>query len=252
MKPSNATKRTNSHAIVSPEEWLEARKVLLAREKELTRAHDEVARLRRELPWTKVTKSYRFDGLEGEEALGDLFAGRSQLIIQHFMLGPGWIEGCVGCSFTADHVEGALYHQPHHDVSLVVVARAPLAEIQAYQRRMGWRFKWVSSFRSDFNFDFQVSFRDEDRARGKVFHNYKEQDYLADELAGHSVFYRDPASGEIFHTYSTYNRGDEQMIGTYHSLDIAPKGRNETGPNSDLTDWVRHHDRYVETGNAAP
>jgi predicted dithiol-disulfide oxidoreductase (DUF899 family) len=178
------------HKIVSQEQWLTARKALLAKEKEHTRARDDLARQRRELPWVKVDKRYVFDGPRGKETLSDLFDGRSQLIVDHFMLGPGWEEGCVGCSFGADHIEGGLVHLEHHDVAVVVVSRAPLAEIEAFKRRMGWRFKWVSSHGSDFNFDYHVSFRKEDADNGKVYYNYEMQDFAIEELPGLSVFAR--------------------------------------------------------------
>ena len=231
------------HKIVSPEQWLEQRKQLLAKEKELTRLRDEINRQRVELPWERVEKQYAFKSPEGEETLADLFGGRSQLIIYHFMLGPGWQEGCVGCSFLADHIGGALVHLENHDVSLVVVSRAPLAEIEAYKKRMGWNFKWVSSYRSDFNYDYHVSFTPEQAATGKVYYNYDARDFVSEELAGASAFYKTD-SGEIFHTYSNYARGGEMFLGTYNFLDIAPKGRNETGPRFDMGDWLRHHDRY--------
>jgi len=234
------------HNVVSREDWLAARKALLAKEKALTKARDELSRERRELPWVKLEKDYVFEGPHGKETLADLFAGRSQLVVDHFMLGPGWNEGCVGCSFGADHIDGSLVHLEHHDVSVVAVSRAPLPEIEAFKKRMGWRFKWVSSFGSDFNYDFHVSFRPEELAKGKVYYNYELCDAGIDELPGTSVFYRDE-SGDIFHTYSTYARGSEVLLGTYHLLDLTPKGRNETGPRHNLTDWVRHHDRYDES-----
>ena len=179
------------HQIVSRDEWLVARKAHLAAEKAFSKARDEIARQRRELPWVKVEKAYVFDGPAGKETLADLFDGRSQLIVHHFMLGPGWTAGCPGCSFTADHIEGALVHLEHHDVSVVTVSRAPLAEIEAYKRRMGWRVKWVSSDGSDFNYDYHVSFRPEDVARGEVYYNYDVRDRQIDELSGLSVFYKD-------------------------------------------------------------
>ncbi len=236
------------HPIVSRDEWLAARRQHLVHEKELTRLRDRLAEERRALPWVRVDKPYEFDGPRGRESLADLFDGRSQLVVRHFMLGPGWQEGCVGCSFGADHIEGTLVHLEHHDVSLVVVSRAPLPEIEAFRRRMGWRFKWVSSHGSDFNFDYHVSFTPEQRARGPVFYNYQQQTLDSEEVAGTSVFCRD-ADGAIFHTYSTYGRGGEIFLGTYNVLDITPKGRDETGPGHNLTDWVRHHDRY---GDDAP
>lgn len=231
------------HAVVSREAWLAARKAFLTKEKELTRLRDRLAAERRALPWVKVDKRYIFDGPDGEVTLGELFVGRSQLVVQHFMLGPGWSEGCVGCSFTADHVDGARLHLEHHDVSFAAVSRAPLAEITAFKGRMGWRFPWVSSFRSDFNYDYRVSFTPEEIESGQIDYNYAPRDWKTEELAGTSVFFKNEA-GDIFHTYSTYGRGDETLIGAYNYLDMTPKGRNETGPNRDLTDWVRHHDRY--------
>jgi predicted dithiol-disulfide oxidoreductase (DUF899 family) len=233
--------------IVSPEEWLVARKELLAREKELTRERDEVDRRSRELPWVRVEKNYIFDGPDGKETLADLFAGKTQLIVSHFMFGPGWKEGCVGCSFRSDHVDGTLTHLEHHDVSLVTISRAPLAEIEAFKGRMGWNFKWLSSYGSDFNYDYHVSFTPDEIATGKVYYNYESRDFLSEELSGISVFYKD-ASGNIFHTYSTYGRGDELVDTTYMYLDLTPKGRNETGPHHNLADWVRHHDRYDADG----
>jgi predicted dithiol-disulfide oxidoreductase (DUF899 family) len=236
------------HKIVTREDWLRARKELLVLEKQLTRQRDEVDRLRRELPWVKVEKNYVFDGPNGKETLADLFADRSQLIVSHFMFGPSWKEGCVGCSFRSDHVDGTLVHLEHHDVSLVTVSRAPLTEIQAFQQRMGWHFKWVSSHHTDFNYDYHVSFRQEEIATGKVEYNYAETDFLSEEMSGLSVFFKDE-SGDIFNTYSTYGRGDEMVDTTYMYLDLTPKGRDETGPRHNLTDWVRHHDRYDEEGS---
>ncbi|MBS1850413.1 MAG: DUF899 domain-containing protein [Acidobacteria bacterium] len=233
--------------IASRAEWLLARKALLAKEKELTRARDEVSRQLRELPWVPVEKNYVFDGTGGKPTLSDLFAGRSQLIIYHFMFGPGWKEGCVGCSFLADHLAGVLTHLEHHDVSLVVVSRAPLAEIAPFKQRMGWTFPWVSSFGSDFNYDYHVSYTKEELARGKVYHNFEMNESPSEELSGISVFYKD-AQERIFHTYSSYARGGDILLGTYNYLDLTPKGRNENGPRHNLTDWVRHHDRYQAGG----
>lgn len=233
------------HRIVSRDEWLAERKALLADEKALTRAQDALNAQRRALPWVKVDKAYVFDGPNGQETLADLFAGRSQLIVNHFMFAPGWKEGCVGCSFGADHVDGALVHLEHHDVSFASVSRAPFADIDAYKKRMGWRFKWVSSHGSDFNYDYHVSFTPDDLAKGKVYYNFERRDLKEEELPGTSVFYRNEA-GEIFHTYSAYGRGDEKVLGTYMLLDLTPKGRNETGPRYNLTDWVRHHDKYED------
>ena len=235
--------------VVSRDEWLAARKQLLIKEKELTRLRDQINADRHALPWVKVEKPYVFDGPNGRQTLADLFDGRSQLIIKHFMLGPDWEDGCVGCSFELDHVEGALVHLEHHDVSYAVVSRAPLPKIEAFKKRMGWRIKWVSSYGSDFNYDFHVSFKDAEVALGKAYYNYEVRDVGIDELSGRSVFYKD-SSGDIFHTYSSYGRGGEMFLGTYHFLDITPKGRDET-INGNLTDWVRHHDKYEEGNGTA-
>jgi predicted dithiol-disulfide oxidoreductase (DUF899 family) len=226
------------------EEWVAARKAFLAKEKEFTRLRDELSRQRRELPWEKVEKNYTFDGLEGKQTLADLFAGRSQLIIYHFMFGPGWSEGCPSCSYLADHFDGAAIHLAHRDVTLAVISRAPIAEIEAFKKRMGWRFPWVSSFNSDFNYDYHVSFPAEARAAGKVEYNYEQSDFPSDEGPGLSAFYKDPA-GEIFHTYSSYARGLDILVGTYNFLDMAPKGRDEGGLAHSMA-WVRHHDKYDE------
>jgi predicted dithiol-disulfide oxidoreductase (DUF899 family) len=237
------------HPVVTREEWLAARKELLAKEKELTRMRDRLNAERRALPWFRIDKEYVFDGPDGRETLADLFAGRSQLIVKHFMFGPGWQEGCVGCSFEVDHAVAALVHLEHHDVSYVAVSRAPFAEIEAFRQRMGWRIKWLSSYGSDFNYDFHVSFTEDEIARGKAYYNYDLRPIGIDELSGRSVFYRD-AMGTVFHTYSAYARGGENFLGAYHYLDITPNGRNET-INGNLTDWVRHHDRYGAGGSVA-
>lgn len=238
------TERPN---IVSRAEWVAARKELLIKEKHLTRQRDGIDRQRRALPWVKVEKNYIFDGPNGQQSLGDLFDNRSQLIVSHFMFGPGWKEGCVGCSFRSDHVDGALVHLEHHDVSLVTISRAPLAEIEAFKKRMGWSFRWLSSYNSDFNYDYHVSFTKGEAATGQVYYNYENRDFVSEEASGVSVFYRDK-NREVFHTYSTYGRGDEMVDTTYMYLDLTPKGRNETGPHYNLGDWVRHHDRYSAAG----
>ncbi|EPC03076.1 hypothetical protein L861_22465 [Litchfieldella anticariensis FP35 = DSM 16096] len=236
-----------SQRIVSRDEWLAARKELLTREKELTRLRDDLNAKRRALPWVKVEKEYVFETLEGRKTLAELFDGRSQLIVHHFMFGPGWEAGCIGCSFTADHIESTRVHLEHHDVSLVRVSRAPLDEIEAYRKRMSWRVKWVSSHDSDFNYDYRVSFSPEEIAKGAVEYNYTTTDVSIEDLSGLSVFFRD-TSGDIFHTYSTYGRGDELVDSTYMLLDMTPKGRNETGPHHNLMDWVKRHDEYEVAG----
>jgi predicted dithiol-disulfide oxidoreductase (DUF899 family) len=229
--------------VASHSEWLEARKAFLAKEKEFTRLRDELSHQRRELPWEKVEKQYTFDGPNGNKTLADLFEGRSQLMIYHFMFGPGWKEGCPSCSYLADHFDGAAIHLSHRDVTLAVVSRAPIAEIEAFKKRMGWRFPWASSFGSDFNYDYHVSFTPEERA-GKVNYNYEQMQFPSEEAPGLSVFFRDP-SGEVFHTYSSYARGLDIFVGTYNFLDHVPKGRDEGGLAHTMA-WVRHHDKYSQ------
>ncbi len=233
------------HQIVSRDEWLAARTELLRREKEFTRLRDELSAERRALPWVKIEKNYVFDGPNGTQTLADLFDGRSQLVVKHFMFGPDWSEGCVGCSFEVDQVQGALMHLRHHDVAYAAVSRAPIEKIEAFRRRMGWPINWVSSNGNDFNYDFNVSFTPEQIASGQAFYNYRQGASVIDEMSGRSVFYRDEG-GQIFHTYSSFARGGEMFLGSYAFLDIAPKGRNET-INGNLTDWVRHHDRYEDS-----
>lgn len=233
--------------IVSREEWTAARKELLAKEKELTQLQDEVSGRRRAMPWVKIDKEYVFDTPEGKKTLSQLFGNNSQLVVYHFMFGPGWKAGCVGCSFFSDHVDGPVQHIVHHDVTFVAVSRAPLSELEAYKKRMGWRFNWVSSSPSDFNYDFHVSFTKEEMAKGKVYYNFEMTDATTEELHGMSVFIKDDA-GNIFHTYSSYARGDERGLGAYMFLDLTPKGRQEN-VKGNLTDWVRRHDEY-ENGSA--
>jgi predicted dithiol-disulfide oxidoreductase (DUF899 family) len=228
--------------IVSQEAWLAARRAHLAKEKEFTRLRDELSAERRALPWTRVEKRYAFEGPDGTQMLAELFDGRSQLIVYHFMFGPGWEQGCPSCSFLADHIDGTLIHLAHRDVTLVAVSRAPLPEIETFRKRMGWRFKWLSSFGSDFNADFHVSFGADELARGEVYYNYGMTSFPSEEGPGASVFYKDP-DGAIFHTYSAYARGLDILVGTYNSLDLAPKGRDEAALPSTMA-WVRHHDRY--------
>jgi predicted dithiol-disulfide oxidoreductase (DUF899 family) len=238
-----------THEVVSMNDWLAVSKALLEKEKAFTKARDALSRQRRELPWVKVDKTYVFDGPNGEETLADLFAGRSQLIVQHFMFGPEWKEGCPGCSFLADHLDGVLLHLAHRDVSFVAISRAPLAQLDTYSKRMGWRFKWLSSFESDFNRDFHVSFTEENIENGRVYYNYEMRAFEGEEMPGVSVFYKN-AAGDVFHTYSTYARGEEVLVGTYSFLDLLPKGRDENGPNYNLMDWVKRHDVY-EDGNSS-
>ena len=228
-----------THTIVTREKWLEARLDLLAAEKDLTRRSDEVARLRRQLPWVRVEKNYVFEGADGRETLADLFDGRSQLIVQQFMLAPGWEQGCKSCSFMADHTDGMTVHLAHRDATMAAISRAPIAEIERFRRRMGWQFKWVSSFGGEFNHDFHVSFPAQE-PEGQVYYNYGMQPFECEELPGISVFFKDDA-GDVFHTYSTYRRGVEAMMGTYTLLDLTPKGRDEA---DGAMAWVRHHDRY--------
>jgi predicted dithiol-disulfide oxidoreductase (DUF899 family) len=236
------TMSTQNHPVVSKDRWVAERKALLAREKELTHLQDQIAEERRALPWERVDKNYVFDTAEGRRSLTDLFVGRRQLMVQHFMLGPGWEQGCPSCSFMADHVDGMNVHLAHRDISFVAVSRAPLAEIERFRERMGWQFKWVSSNANDFNFDFAVSFKAEEMARGEVFYNYGPVPSRGEEAPGVSVFYKNDA-GEVFHTYSTFGRGVEVMMGTYDLLDLTPKGRDEREVDYKM-EWVRHHDRY--------
>jgi len=239
-----------THPVVSRNDWLAARKVLLAQEKALTQARDALNAARRALPWVKVEKRYVFATPAGPSTLAELFEDRSQLIVKHFMLAPGQGAGCIGCSFECDHIDGALVHLRQRDVRFVAVARAPLAEIEAYRRRMGWHFAWVSSFGSDFNYDFHVSFRPEDLARGQVEYNYERQKIGMEDLSAISVFCKDER-GDVFHSYSAYGRGAEEILGTYMLLDLTPKGRDENGPHFDMMDWVKRHDEYADSAGPA-
>ncbi len=242
VNPATMNSKREQPAVVSSAEWVAARKELLLKEKELTRLRDEISRQRRALPWERVEKQYVFDGPRGKETLSDLFGGRSQLMIYHFMFGPGWKEGCPSCSFLADTFDGAAVHLAHRDVTFMAISRATLPEIEAFKKRMGWQFKWVSSFGSDFNHDYQASFSPQEIVVGKVYYNYEMTDFPSEEGPGASVFYKNQA-GEIFHTYSTYARGLDAMVGTYNWLDLAPKGRDEDGLAFTMS-WVRHHDKY--------
>ena len=242
MKTAIAEVSTVNHHVVSGERWLAERKTLLAREKELMRLHDQIAGERRALPWERVEKNYTFDAPGGRRTLAELFEGRRQLLVQHFMFGPGWEQGCPSCSFMADHTDGMNVHLAHRDITFVAIARAPLADIERFRSRMGWQFKWVSSHGSDFNYDFCVSFAPEEHAKGEVYYNYGMTAFPAQEAPGISVFYKNDA-GEIFHTYSTFGRGVEVMMGAYYMMDLVPKGRDERDVPHKM-EWVRHHDRY--------
>ena len=232
----------NQQRIVSREEWLDARKRLLLKERELTQAHDALSRERRDLPWERVDKRYVFQGPGGEETLSELFQGKSQLLVYHFMFAPDWEAGCKSCSFWADNFNGIVPHLAQRDVSFVAISRAPLPKLQAFERRMGWNFKWVSSFGTDFNFDYGVSFTPEDLAAKRATYNYAQYKDATPEKQGISTFYKD-AGGDLFHTYSTYGRGIEVVNGAYQWLDLVPKGRDEQGLPWPMA-WVKHRDQY--------
>ena len=236
--------------VVSRAEWIAARKQLLKEEKEVTRLRDLLSQQRRELPWVKVDKNYVFDAPGGKKTLADLFEGRSQLIVYHFMFGPEWKEGCPSCSFNMDHTDGALVHLAQRDVTFLAVSRAPISKIEAFKTRLGWSFNWVSSFGNDFNHDFHVSFTKEEMAKGKVDYNYDMTAFPSEEAPGISVFYKDK-NGDVFHTYSAYARGTETVLGTYNYLDLVPKGRDEDSLSFTMS-WVRHHDRYSQGDLADP
>jgi predicted dithiol-disulfide oxidoreductase (DUF899 family) len=238
MKKSPARKP----AVVSPKKWLTARLALLRQEKAFDRLRDRLSARRRKLPWVKVDQNYVFTTPDGKKSLAELFAGRSQLIVYHFMLGPDWEEGCRGCSYVSDHFDGAVAHLGARDVTLTAVSRAPLRKISAFKQRMGWKFPWVSSHGSDFNHDYHVSFTPQEMASGKVYYNYGLREVGMEEMPGLSVFARDKP-GAVYHTYSTYSRGLDLLIGTYNLLDLVPKGRDEDRLERSMQ-WVRHHDRY--------
>ena len=228
--------------VVSKDEWIEARKRLLTKEKEFTRLRDQLSQQRRDLPWEAVNKEYVFEGPHGKQTLPDLFDGRSQLIVYHFMFGPGWEAGCPHCSFWADNFNDIILHLNQRDVTMIAVSRAPYSQLAAYKKRMGWSFTWVSSSETDFNFDYHVSFTPEEMAKNAVFYNYTIQEPGDSEREGVSVFYKDP-TGRVLHTYSAYARGIDMLNTAYHYLDLAPKGRDEAG--HDFTQfWVRRHDEY--------
>jgi predicted dithiol-disulfide oxidoreductase (DUF899 family) len=251
MQPQPQKSSSNNPRVVSREEWITARRELLAREKQFTRQQDALNAERRGLPWIRIEKEYVFDSPSGERTLAQLFNGRSQLFIKHFMMGPGQNHHCVGCSLEVDHLTGLLVHLENHDVSYVAVARAPIDEIEALRKRMNWHFPWVSSYRSDFNYDFNVSFKPEDLAAGKAFYNFQYTNPAMEDLSGDTVLYKDDA-GQIFQTYATFGRGGEQFLGIYRFLDVLPKGRDENGPYHSLTDWARPHDKYGQGGMVEP
>lgn len=235
----------NGLNVVSPDQWLVARRALLQKEKELTKLNDELALARRALPCVRVETPYTFDGPSGRQTLSDLFSGRSQLVIYHFMFGPGWKEGCPSCSLLADHLNPCAVHLAARDVSVVMVSRAPYGEIAAFQKRMGWSVPWVSSFGSNFNRDYRVLLTPEELQSSRGPYNYGDEGFPSQEAPGLSVFCKDE-HGAVFHTYSAYARGAEPMLGVYSVLDMVPKGRNEEGLPWPMA-WVRHHDRYDST-----
>lgn len=232
------------HPVVSREGWIKARKQHLAREKEFTRLRDQLSAERRELPWVRVEKEYLFDTDEGRQSLADLFAGQSQLIIYHFMFGPDWEEGCKSCSFWADNFNGIDIHLKHRDITLLAVSRAPLEKLNAYRKRMDWKFRWVSSLDSDFNRDYHVFFSGEELENGSVYYNYHVTDFPSTEAPGISVFYKDN-NGAVYHTYSCYARGLDMLNGAYHYMDLAPKGRDEHNMKYTM-EWLRRRDQYDE------
>ena len=230
------------YQVVSSKEWIEARKELLIKEKEFTRLREQLSQQRRDLPWEAVDKEYVFEGPAGKQTLAELFDGRSQLIVYHFMFDPSWEKGCPHCSIWADSVERNIIHLNHRDVTMVAISHAPISKLDAYRKAMGWTFKWLSSYDSDFNYDYHVSFKPEEVARGEIHHNYRQRKASMSEVAGISVFFRDP-SGDIFHTYSCYERGLDMMNAAYQYLDLVPKGRDEAG-QANPQFWVRRHNEY--------
>lgn len=230
------------HKVVGQDDWITERKRLLAKEKEFTRLRDQLSAERRKLPWTRVEKDYQFNTTEGKQSLADLFAGERQLVIYHFMFGPDWEEGCPSCSFWADNFNNIVIHLAHRDITLLAVSRAPLEKLEAYKQRMGWDFKWVSSFNSDFNYDYQVSFMPDELAKGEVYYNYHRTSFPSSEGPGISVFYRDD-DDTVYHTYSCYSRGLDMLNGAYHYMDLVPKGRDEAGLPYTMA-WLRRRDQY--------
>jgi predicted dithiol-disulfide oxidoreductase (DUF899 family) len=235
---------TQHHKIVSADEWLNARLALLAKEKEFTRLRDQLSQQRRELPWERVDKEYIFEGPDGRESLAQLFENRSQLIVYHFMFAPDWETGCKHCSWWADNFERNIVQLMHRDVIMVAISHAPLHKLEAFKKRMGWTFKWLSAANTDFNYDYHVSFRPQEVARGEIYHNYRQKKSSMSEVAGLSVFYKDSA-GSVFHTYSCYERGLDMLNAGYHLLDLVPKGRDEEGLSFPQA-WVRYRDSYED------
>lgn len=231
---------TKEHKVVSEKQWIAASKALLAKEKKFTRLRDQLSQQRRNLPWVKVDKEYVFDGPKGRQTLAELFDGKKQLVVYHFMFGPDWKEGCSHCSFWADNFNGIVVHLKHRDTTLVAISRAPLKKIQVFKKRMGWSFQWLSSFNTDFNYDFHTSARPEELAAGKVNYNFRDIEPFSDELHAISTFYKDK-KGDVYHTYSTYARGVDMLNTAYHYLDLTALGRDEVHSDSS---WVRHHDKY--------
>ena len=249
------TIQTDAPRVASRDEWLAARKALLQQEKELTYRREEIAQARRQLPRVRVEKDYTFDSTNGPVRLADLFQGRSQLIVYHFMFHPDWVEGCRSCSYVADHFDGMVPHLAARDTSFVAISRARLEHLTAFKRRMGWNFRWVSSHDNDFNFDYHVSFTPELLATGEASYNFESLPSeppagMPLELPGASVFYKEE-DGSVYHTYSTYARGLDALVGTYQWLDLVPKGRDEAGLKHTM-EWVRHHDRYDESYRVDP
>lgn len=236
----------DSHTVVSREAWLEARKAHLEKEKTFTKMRDELSAERRALPWVKVEKNYIFDGPHGKNSFSDLFNGRSQLLVYHFMYGPEWTEGCPSCSFWADNYNDVVVHLAHRDITLIAVSRTKLENIEGYKARMGWHFNWVSSLNNDFNYDYHVSASEADTAANSMFYNFDQQPFASEEMPGISVFYKNDA-GDIFHTYSTYSRGLDMLNGAYHLMDLTPKGRDEAALPWSMA-WLRRHDQYELSG----
>jgi predicted dithiol-disulfide oxidoreductase (DUF899 family) len=232
------------HKIVSADEWLKARLELLAMEKEFTRLRDQLSQQRRELPWERVEKEYVFEGVKGKETLAQLFDNRSQLIVYHFMFAPDWNVGCKHCSWWADNFDRNIVHLNHRDVSMVAISRAPLHKLETFKKRMGWSFKWLSAANTDFNYDYHVSFTPAEMAKSEIYHNYRRKQSSMSDVAGVSVFYKD-SHGDIFHTYSCYERGLDMLNAGYHLLDLVPKGRDEEGLTFPQA-WVRYRDSYED------